>query len=732
MKNLSQSELNELFLKAAAEGDIDQAIECLTNGANLNSKTPKGYNALFVSATRARRDFFEWILAVEQKGIKVDVNNKNNEGNTVLFEIVKDNLSAFYVEELIKAGANVDMPSQDGATALLQACANCNMEQVKVLIENKANTNLFNKNSKTTPFLMASSEGNFELVKFLIENNANINEVDAYGRNVLLNALFKPTRYLKEDQKKEHEELLKYLVENTKINLDYVAPSGVTALWMASYMGKKDLVNTMLDKNVKVDVLHNMDHNEGKMSALHQWCRLGNTEIVEKFLKNGAKLSVLDEMGNSPEAYAFSTPSSSQELKQLMLDNNCDVNATFIMPGQDLRIKNLGVPILANVISQGDSQKEMVIEMMKKGSKISYEPASLHMYEPLLLAIAASAPELVDILLEEKKIDINKLLNLNLVVEEKESISFMSLLCMDGKNAKLSEINDKKAKYEILLKAQKENEKNGVQSEIISKETFEQMKKDLDKLKEITDLVDVNKQRIFKSLIKAGYHINLENESKKTALFFCKDENQAILLKNNGANIFHKDKEGNNLLTHSILGNNEKLIPFYKKEFQIKKSLNNIYYDLAFTEVNNYQQQQLLQSGIINFTANENLKNIDKIKKEEFVIQEIPGINYQDSDGNSALLVSCANDLPFLASLYLNMGANINLANELGETPLMHAIGTKNRQLVDYLIEAGSDCNAVTIAGKSVMDFAEETEKLDIQKSVRQKLSDKEIKKPKF
>ena len=93
------------------------------------------------------------------------------------------------------------------------------------------------------------------------------------------------------------------------------------------------------------------------------------------------------------------------------------------------------------------------LQVYKYGAKISFESPSLHIYEPLLLAITSSAPELVNILLAEKKIDINKLLNLNLVVKEKESISFMSLLCMDGKSVKINEIKDKKAKYEFLLKA---------------------------------------------------------------------------------------------------------------------------------------------------------------------------------------------------------------------------------------------------------------------------------------
>lgn len=89
----------------------------------------------------------------------------------------------------------------------------------------------------------------------------------------------------------------------------------------------------------------------------------------------------------------------------------------------------------------------------------------------------------------------------------------------------------------------------------------------------------------------------------------------------------------------------------------------------------------------------------------EVVVKQV---NYQDEDGNSPLLVACANGNGYLVGPFLKMGANINLKNNNGETALMHALATESASLVKFLIEKGANINDSNNDGVTVWEMAQE------------------------
>lgn len=718
MEQTPQAKLDEEFLNAAAQGDIESAIEALTKGANLNSKSLKGNNALYLAGTRSRRDFFEWVLDVDQNGIKIDVNNVNNTNDTLLLELVRENIDSFYIKQLIKNGILVDAPSRDGVRALLQSCANNNFDTTKDLLEAGADPNLYNQENKTNPFLMSGAEGSFELVKLLVKHNAKLDSLDTYGRNILLNVLFKPTTYMKKEEKVENDKLLEYLVDSD-IDLDYVAPSGVTAIWMASAMGKDNLVKKMLAKGVNVNRWHSLSTNEGKSSVLHEWCQSGKKEIVEPLLKMGAKLSIKNDEGNSPESFGW----LKKDLRELLLQHNADVNAVIFIKSKDPNAGRVAMPVFPNIVAEGDSGKAVVEEMINRGVKTSYSERSWDQYDPLMMAICGSAPMISEMLLKQPGVNVNKLLKMDNSIKDSDSLSYMALAAADLSTSKLAGAMQQKQLYENLIKAKSENEKNGVQTNAISKEGFDEIEKHLKSLLEVENLMQVNKRKIFDTLIANGYDLELENESGKTALFYCKDKIYANWLQEAGSNIFHKDKQGHTPFFHAVLNGNTEMIDYYKTQYKVSKKLDDIYYRMAFEDFSISSGKAV--QGIVHFAGGKELQEKLNAKPADFIKQSVQDIDYKDEDGNTALLVACANNIPFLASLYYKMGADVNAVNNLGETSLMHAIATKNAQMVEFLVKSDADCSAETKEGKSVLDFAIETGKLDILKAV--KSSDKQL-----
>jgi uncharacterized protein len=89
------------------------------------------------------------------------------------------------VNELLKKGANVDTKDRNGQTALfglIGQCleSNCNqntMDIVKLLLENRANTEVRDVNG-STPLVMAAGRNAVAMVRLLLDNGADINARD--------------------------------------------------------------------------------------------------------------------------------------------------------------------------------------------------------------------------------------------------------------------------------------------------------------------------------------------------------------------------------------------------------------------------------------------------------------------------------------------------------------------------------------------------------------------------
>ena len=106
------------------------------------------------------------------------------------------------VKILLEQGADVDLQSNDGNTALIYASRDGNLETVKFLLEQGADINL-QSNDGWTALIMALRFGNLGIMKFLLEQGANVNLQDDKGKIFF--------DYLEPGDKKEIEEFLEQL-----------------------------------------------------------------------------------------------------------------------------------------------------------------------------------------------------------------------------------------------------------------------------------------------------------------------------------------------------------------------------------------------------------------------------------------------------------------------------------------------------------------------------------------
>lgn len=119
---------NATFLRAARAGNLDQVLEFLHGGININTSNSNGLNALH--------------LASKEGHIEV-------------------------VRELIKRGADVDATTRKGNSALHIASLAGQDIIVTILVENGANVNAQSLNGFTSLY-MASQENHEGVVRYLL------------------------------------------------------------------------------------------------------------------------------------------------------------------------------------------------------------------------------------------------------------------------------------------------------------------------------------------------------------------------------------------------------------------------------------------------------------------------------------------------------------------------------------------------------------------------------------
>ena len=101
--------------------------------------------------------------------------------------------------------------------------------------------------------------------------------------------------------------------------------------------------------------------------------------------------------------------------------------------------------------------------------------------------------------------------------------------------------------------------------------------------------------------------------------------------------------------------------------------------------------------------------------------------NIRDGQGNTPLLVAVNNGASSVIDLLVKGGANVNLGNGSGETPLIRAVQRRDLSLVRILLAAGADPDqSDRIAGLSARDYAHQ----DTRTPALAKVIDETPKKP--
>ncbi len=248
---------------------------------NINKLNNKAQSALIIASKFENEEVVTFLL---ENGAETNVKAKN--GDTALLKAChKKNIKI--VDLLLKKGANINeiYSVYDKSTLLQYLCCNDQCaEVIEFLLKNNASIDIKN-NKGMTPLHIACLKGCKENVRMLLNNGAqtNINAQDLQGDTALHRAV--DCGHLEIVQL-----LLTYGADVTKIN-----NREETALTIGFRLGKLDIIKKLIEHNGNVDAIVN---HRGQ-TALHLASEFGCFDITKWLIDHGATRNIKDAMGNT-------------------------------------------------------------------------------------------------------------------------------------------------------------------------------------------------------------------------------------------------------------------------------------------------------------------------------------------------------------------------------------------------------------------------------------------------
>ncbi|KAI6224408.1 hypothetical protein M3Y99_01397600 [Aphelenchoides fujianensis] len=304
---------NATFLRAARAGNLDQVLEFLHNGININTSNSNGLNALHLASKEGHNEVVRELI---RRGADVDAATRK--GNTAL-HIASLAGQDIIVTIPVENGANVNAQSLNGFTPLYMAAQENHEAVVRYLLAHNANQALATEDG-FTPLAVALQQGHDRVVALLLENDNN--------SKVKLPALHIAA-------KKDDTRAATLLLQSEQ-NPNVTSKSGFTPLHIASHYGNENVAQLLIEKGANVNYQARHD-----ISPLHVAAKWGRVNLVKILLQNGALIDCRTRDLLTPLHCA--ARSGHELVVDLLLENHAPIGA---------KTKNGLAPL--HMASQGD------------------------------------------------------------------------------------------------------------------------------------------------------------------------------------------------------------------------------------------------------------------------------------------------------------------------------------------------------------------------------------------
>ncbi|XP_067660337.1 ankyrin repeat domain-containing protein 50-like [Haliotis asinina] len=255
----------------AAENGHKEVVELLVNeGADMSLVDKQRNNILHCACRGGRLEVVMYIVSQN----KVDINSRGWKKKTPLM-LAAANGAKDVVKFLVEHGADLSLTYAGGSNTLHLASWGGHLEVVKYIVsQNKVDINSRGWQKKT-PLMVAAANGAKDVVKFLVEHGADLLLVHGSGINTLHMAC-----------RGGHLEVVKYIVSQNKVDINSRGWKKKTPVMVAAEMGKKDVVEFLVEHGADLSLLRGSGSN-----ILHMACKEGHLEVV-KYIVSQNKVDI--------------------------------------------------------------------------------------------------------------------------------------------------------------------------------------------------------------------------------------------------------------------------------------------------------------------------------------------------------------------------------------------------------------------------------------------------------
>ena len=701
-----QDALNRSLWDALLDSDWNAAQARLDAGASVNAVSASGEPMITALASRrnvAAQEATEWLLA--RGG---NINLADQSGQTALTRAVQAQDVAM-LERLIGWGADVNHRDRNGASVLLRAVLGRDPHRtVPVLLAAGADPNLVSTSGSTALLALAAArevKQKPELLQALLDAGADPHALDQYGQGMAHALILGYSAHL----------LPQVLAHSPTLDIAKPAKSGSTPLGRAAEYHDLDAVHLLLDLGADPNVRTMNAFGSRPTPLMVLAGQALDPSVVTKAIARGADVNARDDKGRSVLCYALTGMSVRRAMRAPGAKAEASAPPESREEGLKLFLEGL------------EAERTIVEALVAAGADVAapFDRTRASAYDRLLLlpqdqraawidwahglgfsATPSALPAGTDQQPEEWRAELRPW-PLTLALNDRDLDTVRRLVAL-GTPVALDPLFHQTALHDLVHVDLKGPEANAInllaaKATRLSPEKAEPL---VEQIKELRGKVKAFWAEAM-DVLAAPSGIEVPDADGNTPLAWYAQKGHVDLVGlalDRGADPLALNAAGEPALVHALIGGNLELLHGLLAVVGSTPTLDRWLLDAAYSSPDPGLQRAAFRDGVRSLNGHPDLSR---------------WLAATDENGNTPLIVAAATAQEDLVDLFLALGADPNVQDQAGNTALLHAMTQGKSDIVRALRSYGADTSLTNDAGLDARGMAQQLNQQHLYRAVQ-------------